>query len=438
MRHATIYCVGLVAVLVLWHADRAHATIDSTGSILPSDLTWWTSYTDGYVGVTGYGDMTVSLGSHLMSQKCYVGFGSGVKGVVTVDGTGSALTRWTSDGELHVGYQGTGELHILAGGEVSNHEGKIASIEGSKGEATVSGSGSTWTNDGDLSVGFLGTGKLNILAGGSVSNHYGYLGNEFGSTGEATVSGNGSTWTNSNCLSVGYFSEGALLITAGGSVNSACGSVGAYYPTYAKGAVAVSGNGSSWTNDGDLTIGNESEGTLLVDDGGTVRSHTGRLGYYDESSGEVTISGNHSMWINSGDLAVGKYGAGTLSIVDKGLLRVGGILTIDDNEDGDSHVNMSEGGMLALQGEADQSLDAFLALVQGTDDIRYWDADASDWAPISAATPGRDFTLTFVEDLNSDLHGHTVLTVGVVPEPGEATLLLAIILLIPLSRRRRR
>jgi len=81
---------------------------------------------------------------------------------------------------------------------------------------------------------------------------------------------------------------------------------------------------------------------------------------------------------------------------------------------------MATGGMLALFGNADDSLAAFLGLMYGTFDIRYWDDSLAGWADITGATRGEDYTLTY--HAAGDLAGYTVLTVTTVPEP--ATLIL--------------
>jgi len=93
---------------------------------------------------------------------------------------------------------------------------------------------------------------------------------------------------------------------------------------------------------------------------------------------------------------------------------------------------MDMNGVLALFGDADDSLNDFLALVSGTDAIRYWDADASEWADITTATYGVDYTLSYQDE--GDLAGYTLLTV--VPEP--TTLSLLLLGALSLYRKRKR
>ncbi|MGB2999040.1 MAG: PEP-CTERM sorting domain-containing protein, partial [Phycisphaerae bacterium] len=95
-----------------------------------------------------------------------------------------------------------------------------------------------------------------------------------------------------------------------------------------------------------------------------------------------------------------------------------GTLTIDEDCDGDGFINMSTGGMLALFGDAADSLGDFLGLIEGTDAIRYWDDDISDWDDITNATMGEDYQISYLSA--GDLSGYTMLTV---PEPATLSLL---------------
>lgn len=157
----------------------------------------------------------------------------------------------------------------------------------------------------------------------------------------------------------------------------------------------------------------------------------GYLGRMTGATGQARIEGVGSLWSHHGSLTVGQEGSGTLHITTGGLVTAR-LLEIDLDTNGDSNVNMSTGGMLALKGDADDSLDQFLNLVQGTDAIRYWDVSLADWAPLTQATFGVDYTLQYLTA--GEFAGYTLLTVGVVPEP--ASLVLAVCLCVPLMRRR--
>ena len=334
---------------------------DNPGQNITVNLT-----TDGSgamgAGYGGMGTMSISDGIIIESSYSYIGYKSGSVGEVTVDGVGST---WTSSGSLVVGIDGSGTLNITGGGEVSNSYGYIGSGSGSTGEVTVDGVGSTWMNNTELYVGNFGNGTLNITDGGKVSNgHPSRIGHESGSTGEVTVDGVGSTWTSQGILVVGWFGSGSMNITGGGT----------------------------------LVSGISIEGTL-----------PNIIGFMAGSTGEVTVDGAGSTWTCNKNLAVGGNGSGMLNITNGGLVSVADMLATDGDEDGNSFISMSTGGMLALQGDADGSLAEFLDLVLGTDTIRYWDDSVSDWADIAGATYGRDYTLSYL--VGGALDGYTMLTV---------------------------
>jgi hypothetical protein len=68
--------------------------------------------------------------------------------------------------------------------------------------------------------------------------------------------------------------------------------------------------------------------------------------------------------------------------------------------------------MLALHGDADDSLSQFLALLSGdAAALRFWDESRSDWAPLTSASNGVDYTLEYLA--LGDLAGYTLLTVGI-------------------------
>jgi len=138
------------------------------------------------------------------------------------------------------------------------------------------------------------------------------------------------------------------------------------------------------------------------------------------------------MWTNSGDFAMGRNGDATLAIIDGGLVVVGGTLSMNMYLNGETYINMADGGKLALNGQADSSLEDFYSLIDGTDAICYWDAGVADWSMLTGATLGTDYRLDY--HTQGDLMGYTVLTV---PEPTTMSL-LALGACLPLFRRKRR
>lgn len=336
---------------------------------------------------------------------------SGLTQTLVINGPGQNITvNLAVDGShtIGAGYGGAGSMHIEDGLVVPSTRGYVGYKSGSTGAVTVSGAGSTWAMSENLYVGYAGYGELEIAKGAVVSNVNGSIGSISGSEGSVTVDGLGSTWTNSGDLHIGYDSDGMLEITNGGAVSNIAGYIGRASGSM-RSVVTVSDAGSIWTNSDTLDVGYVGKGSLKILNGGTVSNTDGRVGYSSDSTGAVTVSGAESTWTNSGDLCVGYWGQANLIIDNGGLVSVGGSLTIDHDSDGDAFLSMSSGGMLALAGDADDSLGDFLWLINGTGLIRYWDQAAWDWADITGATPGDDYTLTYLT--TGDLAGYTMLTV---------------------------
>lgn len=280
----------------------------------------------------------------------------------------------------------------------------------------------TWTTSTHAYIGKSGTGTLAVNGGSDILSQYVDIGMYSGSVGTATVDGFGSSWTTSSWFTVAYEGKGELNILNGGVVSSGGSVIGRYFGS--TGVVSVDGFGSTWT-DGGLYIGG---GALSITNGGTVSNSWSYLGYgLDPVTGEVTVDGVGSTWTTNtnGGLLIGNSGTsspsgganGTLNITNGGLVSAG-TLSMYDGCKGDSFINMATGGMLALLGDADDSLVEFLGLIDGTDAIRYWDDSTSDWADITGAAYGEDYTLGYLTA--GDLAGYTVLTV---PEPATLSLL---------------
>ncbi len=222
------------------------------------------------------------------------------------------------------------------------------------------------------------------------------------------------TWTRNTSGHIGYMADGTMDIDNDSDVSNYYSYIG--YHSSLMGAVTVDGAGSTWTSNGVLNVGYKGNGTLDITSGGTVSNSRGYIGYSPRSTGAVTVDGGGSTWANGGEFFVGRYGNGTLNITADGLVSVAETLTIDYDENGDGFINMATGGMLALDGDGHGSLGDFLAMISGTDAIRYW--DGLDWAHITSATLGSDYTLSYSD--TGDLAGYTVLTVNT-PEPAAST-----------------
>ncbi|MER9328684.1 autotransporter domain-containing protein [Mesorhizobium sp. M0488] len=169
---------------------------------------------------------------------------------------------------------------------------------------------------------FIGTiasysGSLTITNGGTLADTAGFLGYASDASGEVSVVRPSSLWSNSSdlFLALGNNSNGTLTISNGGAVSDTGGHVGYGYGT---GTVTVDGFGSTWTNSGDLYIAEFGDGTLDITNGGAVNNATGTIGWHAGSNGAVTVDGGSSTWLNTGSLTIGSSGVGALTVSSGG------------------------------------------------------------------------------------------------------------------------
>ncbi len=305
----------------------------------------WINTSRLYVGNAGNGKLSITNGGiGFGGYFVYIGTNSGSTGKATIDGSGS---EFGSALDLHVGYNGNGELSVSNGAEGSSTYLYIGYGSGSTGKVTVDGTGSMLTASYALYVGNSGNGTLSITNGATVRSSNSYIGDETGSTGMVTLDGIDSTWTNSGGLYVGNAGNGILSITNGASVsNSEVAYIG--YESGSTGKVTVDGVGSTWTNNGWLQIGRwDSSGTLNITNGATVSNSYGFIGGSPDQVCAVTVDGAGSTWTNTADLHIGdEEGSGTLNILHGATVVVGGSTSVDEEDSVDVINFGADGGTL--------------------------------------------------------------------------------------------
>lgn len=269
-----------------------------------------------FVGFDGDGTLNIEDAATITSHHNYIGYNPNSTGEATVTGANST---WTNSGVLYTGYNGDGTLNILDGGKVTS-VGISYNAFGANttSNITINGTDSSWTNSGELRVGQSGNATISIEAGGALSNTHGYLGLNPNASGTVTVTGTDSTWTNTGNFQVGSSGDGTLLVEAGGKVsNTGVAYIGT--GSTSTGIATINGTNSSWTNGSTLYVGYSGDGTLLVEDGATVSNHHGYLGFNTTTAiGSVTVTGPGSSWTSTGEFRVGNVGNGTLIIENGG------------------------------------------------------------------------------------------------------------------------
>lgn len=293
---------------------------------------------------------TVALASPARAEVC----DSGTE-IVDGDGSGTRPSPWNTSGALVIARDGTCELIVRNGGEVSTPWNLghmyVGQNEGSDGAVTITGDGSAirLTNislfvgsrgqgeltvdngglleldsNGTIYVGTYGTATMTIVGGGQVQSRGGHIGQHAGSAGAASVSGTGSAWNLFTGLIVGgqFGGSGTLTITDGGAVTA---DQGVQIGAWGTGAVTVTGQGSSLIAGSDVMVGQGDGGTgeLTVSNGATVTSHRAHVGY-PGASGSVTVTGAGSVWTLGDMITLGAQNGGTgeMLIADGGVVRM--------------------------------------------------------------------------------------------------------------------
>ena len=176
---------------------------------------------------------------------------------------------------------------------------------------------------GDDSVGHLFIGNSGTFSS-TLTNTTGFLGNNIGSSGTVTVDGAGSTWSNSGDLHVGESGTGTLNINNGSSVSNAVGYLG--FNPGSSGTATVDGAGSTWSNNSSLYIGGNvgaagGTGTLNISNGGTI-----------DVTDTLKVWNAGTVNLNGGSITAGSFDStlGTFNFTDGALTVNGGTGTYAD------------------------------------------------------------------------------------------------------------
>jgi T5SS/PEP-CTERM-associated repeat protein len=143
----------------------------------------------------------------------------------------------------------------------------------------------------------------------------------------AAITPSGDTTVNASTY-VGYSSWGSLTINEGSTLASSYGAVG--YATGSTGIVTVDGVGSAWNNGNYyLYVGLNGAGNLKITNGGTVSSRYCYTGSKAGSTGTMTVDGLGSTLsltgsTTGGSLVVGEKGAGTLAVTNGATVQAPG------------------------------------------------------------------------------------------------------------------
>jgi T5SS/PEP-CTERM-associated repeat protein len=364
--------------VVVGGAAGSNGTLNVQGGT----LTFSIATANAVIGSAGSGVMTISDGGSVTDGTGMIASTSGSAGNVTVTGANSL---WDTTGYLYVGRLAVGSLTVADGGTV---EAGSHLIVGDIGSTTTPGTSTVTVNDGTLTAGLTdigqaGAGEITIENGGKVTSDSANVGTS--ASGSATVTGAGSNWDtgsadSSSSLIVGYYGgAGTLNIGDGASVKS--------YNTYlnmgsAASSISVDGTGSSLSAVKSVYVGTYGVGTLAITNGGAVEDVVGAIGYV--STGTATVDGAGSSWTNTGNMYIGEDsgGTGTLNLQNGGTVS-GATLFIGDNAGSTGTLNIGSTGTPSTGGTLSVSEIAFGG---GTGTINFNQTDTfTVGAPITGA-----------------------------------------------------
>jgi T5SS/PEP-CTERM-associated repeat protein len=323
------------------------------GTVIVGDnaqLTQLNSLTVGS-GETGDGELDIGTGASVMTTgDATVGEEEGSTGAINVDGTGTTLTI---NGDLTLGDDGDGSLTVSGNSTATNQNATLGDGEDSTATATVTDTGSIWHTYGTMTIGGSGQATVDVVDSGTLQVDGDLtIGENEGSNGALTIDGANSQFTyTGGDITIGSSGTGSMTVQNSAFVDLSGTSITLGDQESGDGTLTVTG-GDSTLNTGDLTIGSEGEGTLTVQDAGTLSSGSVTIADMEEGGGTAMVTGPGSSWTMSG-LTVGGSGTGELSIANGGSVTVNSTeLTIGDEEEGSGTITLGGvGSQLNFTGE---------------------------------------------------------------------------------------
>ena len=359
-----------------------------------------TSFIDVGFGANSTGKVSILSQGQLTTTNAAIGYGNDALGSVTLNGHGA---KWTINGFGVVGYDGadvtdtlsvqngatvTSQSYLAIGGNVDPTNGNLTGngnlsissggtvISGttvgtatlaaavgfgpnSSGAVLIDGTGSLWDIKSRLDVGFSSgsTGTITVQNGGalqvegdiirlgSVPNSTGTL--TFDAAGGATPSFTFTGGSNSQLL-IGDAGTGRFIVKGGAQITTGADVIIGNQAN-SMGDATVQDAESSWTINGNLTVGLNGSGSLTIGDGATVTvSQASTLSQNQGSSGTLTVEGTGKL-VN--DINGGVSGPAFIHIDNSDmLLGLQGDVAMEVGGSGATLISVKQGGTIVTSG----------------------------------------------------------------------------------------
>jgi T5SS/PEP-CTERM-associated repeat protein len=231
------------------------------------------------------------------------------------------------NGPLRIGITDVGNMDISGGVELTSTNAAIlGDMATGLGIVTMDGFLSDWvltTAGADLTVGNNGTGSANLVNQALLSvNDDLVVAAQLNSLGEVSISGLGTVMIVGDDATIAMRGQASVVISDGGRLRSDANVIGD--EAASDGRVAVTDQFSLWRGASAMTVGDAGRGLLQVLDGARVENTSGVVGMLAGSTGTVEVDGLGSLWQNSTSLTVADLGHGTLLVTDGGRVTTGG------------------------------------------------------------------------------------------------------------------
>ena len=343
---------GLLQVInsAVFNSGTGAININSTGMLFVSSGDFLTN--DGFpAGGTfnANGPVTIASGGQVTIDRGQFNAAAGLDntGGGQIDlFTGAVLTITggvfdANDPNLDAPTFSIGDSAVAGAPEVRIENGATANVstnlfvgESGEGVLTVTGGAELNNTLGGLgfnaltSIGRDDVGTLRIEQGSLVdSGDIAIIGDSAGGDGLVVVTGESgggtpSTWSIDRTLTVGNQGDGELRIEDGGVVNSNFGQFGLSTiadQAASNSSVTVAGADSEWNHNGNLRLGNFGDANLSVNSGGAVTTSLTTIGVENGSFSIASVDGAGSTWIDAQQLVIGERGNGTL-LVSRGAV----------------------------------------------------------------------------------------------------------------------
>lgn len=233
---------------------------------------------------------------------------------------------------------------------------------------------------------------LRIRNGATITTESVRIGRLSDEQGQAQVSGDGTTWINQGSIDVGRHGTGKAIIEKQAHLESLFINIG--NNETATGDLRIKDSGTRVTA-GSLQVGEEGVGKLELTEGATLRTGTANLGRFSGGDGTVNLSGEGTYW-ETDELDVGMDGIGTLTLgvgtqVDSGFhVNINSESEVNLYVSGDAMLNANTLGPASSGGDFENDgtvrLFAGQALAAGT------------YTPITVGADEGDFTGTGTYD----------------------------------------